>query len=327
MTAVLDATPGAEADDVASGQPLASWGARAGAFSLDVLPGIGVIAVLGLLAYSAVTVSQPGWLWLVYVIAAALVFAAMAVNRLLLPTMTGWSLGRAVLGIRVVRRDNTPAGVVRLVARDVAHLLDTASLLIGWLWPLWDSRHRTFADLLLRTEVRRVEPAQRDMRRLAAKVLAVAVVVCAAAVALNYVVVYRHERAVDQAREQIAEQGPHIVEQMLTYNKDTLKDDFARAQALTTDSYREQLIAQQQAAEKSNPTSNEYWAVSSAVLSATPQRASMLLAMQGQRGTEVKDLRFITATVKADFEKSASGEWRVANLTVLKRPLPAGAGQ
>ena len=89
MTAVLDATPGTEADDVGSSRPLASWGARAGAFSLDVFLGIGVIAVLGLLAYSAVTVSEPNWLWLVYVSAAAVVFAAMAVNRLLLPTITG----------------------------------------------------------------------------------------------------------------------------------------------------------------------------------------------------------------------------------------------
>lgn len=327
MTAVLDATPGAAADQAESDRPVASWSRRVGAFALDVLVGLGVIAVLAVLAYSAITVSQPGWLWLVYAVAAAVVVAAIAVNRLLLPAITGWSLGRAVLGIRVVHRNGAEAGIGRLAARDLAHLLDTAALLIGWLWPLWDSRRRTFADLLLRTEVRNVDPPQRDVRRLAAKVLAVAVVVSAAAVALNYVVVFRQERAVDQARQQIAEQGPHIVEQMLTYDKDTLKDDFARAQALTTDGYREQLVAQQQAAEKSNPTSNEYWAVSSAVLSVTPERASMLMAMQGQRGTDVKDLRFITATVRADFEKSSSGEWLVSNLTVLKKPLPAGVGQ
>ena len=327
MTAVLDATPDAATDHGKSSQPLASWRARAGAFSLDVLLGIGVIAVLALLAYLAITVSQPSWLWLVYVVAAAVVFVLMAVNRLLLPAITGWSLGRAVLGLAVVRRDDTSAGIVRLTARDLAHLLDTAALLVGWLWPLWDSRRRTFADLLLRTEVRRVDPPQRNMRRLAAKVLAAAVVLCAAAVALNYVVVYRQERAVDQARQQIAEQGPRIVEQMLTYNKDSLKDDFARAQALATDNYRPKLVAEQQVAQKSNPTSNEYWAVSSAVLSASPQHAAMLMAMQGQRGTDAKDLRFITATVRADFERSGSGEWRVANITVLKKPLMAGAGQ
>ncbi len=76
MTAVLDATPDAAADHAESSQPLASWQARAGAFSLDVLLGIGVIAVLVLLAYLAFTVSQPSWLWLVYVVAAAVVFVA-----------------------------------------------------------------------------------------------------------------------------------------------------------------------------------------------------------------------------------------------------------
>ena len=57
--------------------------------------------------------------------------------------------------------------------------------------------------------------------------------------------------------------------------------------------------------QKAGATTNEYWAVSSAVLSASPDRAAMLLAMQGQRGTDPKDLRFITATVRVDFDKSA----------------------
>jgi Mce-associated membrane protein len=328
VTAVLDETPNAAADDSSPGEPLASWHARAGALCLDVLFGVAVIAVLALLAYLAITVSQPSWLWLVYTVAAAIVLLLILANRWLLPAITGWSLGRAVAGIRVVRRDDGEnAGAWRLLARDLAHLLDTASLFVGWLWPLWDSRHRTFADLLLRTEVRRVDRPGRNMRKLAAKALAGAVVVCAAAVALNYVVVYRQERAVDQTRQQIADQGPRIVEQMLTYGKDTMKDDFARAQSLATDGYRPQLIAQQEAVQKGQLIPNEYWAVSSAVLSASADQAAMLLAMQGQRGTDANDLRFITATVRADFEKSRSGQWRVANLTVLKKPNLGGAPQ
>ncbi len=53
----------------------------------------------------------------------------------------------------------------------------------------------------------------------------------------------------------------------------------------------------------------------------------MLMAMQGQRGTNPDDLRFITATVRVDFDKSADGQWRVANLTVLKKPQMNQAGQ
>jgi Mce-associated membrane protein len=152
-------------------------------------------------------------------------------------------------------------------------------------------------------------------------------VASAALVALNYQVVYRQERAVDQARAQIADEGPRIVEQMLTYKPDTLKDDFARAQSLATDSYRSQLVSQQEAAQKAGPTANEYWAVSSAVTNVSADRATMLLAMQGQRGADPNSLRFITATVLVDFDKSSDGTWRVANLSVLKKPFMGQAPQ
>ncbi len=66
----------------------------------------------------------------------------------------------------------------------------------------------------------------------------------------GYQTVYRHDRAVEQARTEIAEQGPRIVEQMLSYGTATVQDDFAKAQSLATDGYRPQLIAQQQAVQK-----------------------------------------------------------------------------
>ena len=83
-------------------------------------------------------------------------------------------------------------------------------------------RHRTFADLLLRTEVRVVDPpAARRAPARRGMVLVVAALVCAAGSGLAYQLVYRHDRAVDQARSQIAEQGPRIVEQMLSYGAST----------------------------------------------------------------------------------------------------------
>jgi Mce-associated membrane protein len=327
VTAVLDKTPEAAADESAPELPTASWRARAGAFSIDVLLGVAVIATMGLLTW---TVAVMSWLWWVYIGALALTFLLMAVNRLLLPTITGWSLGRALFGIAVHKRDGSPVGLGRLVLRDLAHLLDTAALCIGWLWPLWDRRGRTFADLLVRTEVHKVDPPQRNVRRQAAVALVAATLLCAAGVGLSYQVVYRHERAVDAARAAIAEEGPRIVEQMLSYDVDTLQQDFSHAQSLTTDAYRPQLIAQQQAVQKAGATKNEYWAVSSAVLS-TPQETadhmSMLLAMQGQRGADATQLKFITATVRVDFDKSRDGHWRVANLIVLKKPQMNQAGQ
>jgi Mce-associated membrane protein len=59
----------------------------------------------------------------------------------------------------------------------------------------------------------------------------------------------------------------------------------------------------------------------------TPDRVSMLLALQGQRGTNPKDMKFVTATVRVEFDKSRGGKWQVANLTVLKKPQLQQAGQ
>lgn len=329
MTAVLDETPATDEVDITPPEPTATWHARAGALALDVVVGLAVVATMALLSLSAPLF---GWLWWIFTGLAVLTVIAMAVNRWLVPTLgggSGWTLGRAVFGIRVVRRDGGAAGIGRLALRDLAHLLDTVALFVGWLWPLWDRRHRTFADLLLRTEVRPVPRPERDVRRLAGKVLAGAVVLTAVAVGVSFLLVYRHQEAVDQARKQIAEQGPRIVEQLLTYSTDTIDDDFARAQSLTTDAYKPQLVAQQEAVRKSGATTNEYWAVTSAVLPDPPvstDRAAMLVAMQGQRGTKVEDLKFITATVRVDFDK-VGDQWKVNNLTVLKKPLMQAGGQ
>lgn len=324
MTAVLD-----NSDTVSAGRTgadrtrLASWSARAGAFAIDVLAPVGLIVTLALLAWSA---SLYGWFWWVCTVVAAVVVVAMLVNRIGLPAFTGWSLGRSVTGIRVVSAAGD-AGLLRLLLRDLAHLLDTAAVFLGWLWPLWDSRNRTFADLLTRTEVRRIDRPETRVRRRAGAVLLVLALLSGIAGGLGYLAVYREDRAVDQARAQIADQGPRIVEQLLSYGVDSVDADFTKAQSLTTDNYRQQLVAQQDAVRRAGPTTNDYWAVSSAVLpGVTKDAASMLVALQGQRGTNPQELKFITATVRVEFQKS-DDQWLVDNLTVLKRPVLNGGGQ
>ncbi|CAA0124680.1 Proline-rich antigen [Mycolicibacterium vanbaalenii] len=329
MTAVVDCAVQARSDTPVS--ELATWPARAGALAVDVLPGAGVVATMALLALTAPADSG---LWWLFTGVGAVTLFVMALNRLVLPHAVGWTLGRALFGIAVVRSSGEPLGVWRLTARELAHLLDTLALFVGWLWPLWDRRRRTFADLLAKTEVHRVAGPRRNMRQLVAGVLIAAAVLCTAGAALGYALLYRQERAVDAARVQVAQQGPRIVEQMLSYGADTLAEDFERARTLTTDDYRPQLMAQQQvvqdAAQAGEATTNEYWTVNSVVLTdppATPTQASMLLAMQGQRGVNPNDLKFITATVRVNFEKSPDGQWRVDNLTVLKQPQMSQAGQ
>lgn len=322
MTAVLEEVDGTDQVEVAA---LASWGARAAALSIDVLFGVALIVTLALLAWTAPLM---GWLWSVYVGVAVLTGLAMMVNRWVLPVRTGWTVGRAVTGIRVRGRDGAAVGTGRLLIRDIAHLLDTAAVFLGWLWPLWDRRHRTFADLLLRTEVHRVGEPERNLRRPVAIGLVAVTLLCAAATAAGYLAVYRQDRALEAARTEIAGQGARIVEQILSYAPETAKDDFARAQSLASDIYRPQLIEQQEALQKAPLVSNEYWAVNGVVLeqpALTTNTASMLLAMQGQRGSDPNAMRFITATVRADFVKTGD-QWQVQNLSVLTKPY-SGGGQ
>jgi Mce-associated membrane protein len=303
---------------------LAPWHFRAGAFAVDVFPAIAALTTLALVSF---TVPARGAWWWSCMSVIGVVILVTLVNRLLLPTITGWSLGRALFGIAVVGRDGAAVGPWTLLLRDLAHLLDTASV-VGWLWPLWDSRGRTFADMLLRTEVRRVqrdEPLPNIRRWTAVAVLAAAAV-CLAGAGVSYAAVYSRERATDETVAQIGAQGPKIVAQMLTYDPKTLHDDFTHAQSLATDKYRGKLKEQQDIVLKGTPVINEYWPMDWSVQSATPDRATMLLFLQGRRGVG-PDERYISATLRVNFAKGGDDRWRVDDLTVLTKPKPPGNGK
>ncbi|MFN0142096.1 MAG: RDD family protein [Mycobacterium sp.] len=321
MTVTLDAEESVTETSGAAGAA-ASWTARAGAFTIDVLFGLGVVATALLVWLSA---PPQGWLWWLSLLIGGAALMAVLVNRLLLPSATGWSLGRSVFGIAVVSRAGDAVSPWRLLLRDLAHLLDTAPLFLGWLWPLVDSRGRTFADVLVRTEVHRIDGARPVWRGRVFTAIAAVAGLATVAAGVGYLGVYRQELAVAQAREQIAVQGPKIVADLLTYRAASVQDDFGRAQSLVTDGYRPTWTAQQDAIRKAGAVDNDYWVTNSAVLDSTKDRATMLLLLQGQRGIKGNQ-RFISASVRAGFEKSGSGDWRVSDLTVLTAPKSGGGG-
>lgn len=302
---------------------LAPWHLRAGAFAVDVLSGAAAVTTMALVALALPR--QSVWWWLCVSVGGVAILL-MLVNRLLLPTVTGWSVGRGLFGIAVTRRNGSTPAPWKLLLRDLAHLLDTASV-VGWLWPLWDSRGRTFADMLLRTEVRCVAPVKplANIRRWTGAVVLAATVVCLAGAAADYAVVYSRDRATEHTKVEIARQGPKIVTEMLTYDPKSLADDFARARSLATDKYRGRLAAQQDIVRKGNPVINEYWVKDSSIESAAPDRATMLMFLQGRRGA-APDERYISATVRVAFVEG-DNRWRVDDLTVLTKPKPPGNGK
>ena len=303
----------------------ALWGARAVALIVDVVPG-GAVLVAAALVAPALPLHSAWW-WAVVSVAGIGLLSTLT-NRVVLPATAHRSPGRRLAGTTVVRGDGEAPGLGRLSLRETAHLLDTAAVFVGWLWPLWDHRARTFADILAGTEVSRVsgERWSPAAARPAALAFLVAALACTGVAAVGYVAVYQRERASMAAGAEIGAQGPKMIEEMLSYTPESLQGDFARARSLATEKYREILVPQQQAiAERKPVVANEYWANNNAVLSAAPNRATMLTFLQGQRGEAGKE-RLITATVRVTFVKAKS-EWRVDDLVVLTKPPPAEAGR
>lgn len=292
------------------------WRARAGAFALDVFFGMGVLATIVVVAWAA---PMRSWQWWLCMGSAGVVFLVMAANRWLLPAVVGTSAGRALFGITVSDRDGGVVSPWRLLLRDVAHVLDTAALGSGWLWPLWDSQGRTFADILTRTRVQQLPSVHHQFSRWIGLAVAAGAVSALVIATVGYVTVYRHELAINQVRHNIAHQGPEIVEEVLSYSPATLEEDFSYAQSLVTDEYRHTLLPQQDSVRSSSPVDNDYWVTNSAVLTAGTDRAAMMMLLQGQRGV-APEQRLITATVRVEFEKSATGQWQLDELSVLTKP-------
>ena len=74
-------------------------------------------------------------------------------NRWLVGGRTGQSLGRRMLGIVLVSEmTGRPIGPFDAFVRDLVHILDGLAY-VGFLWPLWDDKRQTFADMIMRTIV------------------------------------------------------------------------------------------------------------------------------------------------------------------------------
>jgi uncharacterized RDD family membrane protein YckC len=126
---------------------LASWPLRLAAGAIDYLPLILIIDLLGQ-AHAAA---------LGFVIAAAAILA----NNVYMQGITGQSLGKRIVGIRLVTAvEDGPAsfrfvlpGVGRCLTRQLAHFLDSLVFYLGYFRPIWHRRRQTWADSIASTAV------------------------------------------------------------------------------------------------------------------------------------------------------------------------------
>ncbi len=66
---------------------------------------------------------------------------------------TGATIGKSVLAIRLVNADQQPIGPGWSFLRQILHIVDALPCMLGFLWPIWDSRKQTFADKIMGTFV------------------------------------------------------------------------------------------------------------------------------------------------------------------------------
>ena len=153
--------------------PLASWGTRVGAMLIDsLLQLIGMVPyVVGFVliiagspdtsSYEVSGGSSPDETNTGMVIAGValvgvgvlLMIGIQVWNRVFRMGRTGQSIGKKVMGIRLVDEySGQPIGAGMAFVRELAHALDGA-VYIGYLWPLWDDKRQTFADKILNTVV------------------------------------------------------------------------------------------------------------------------------------------------------------------------------
>lgn len=163
--------------------PLANWGQRVGAMLIDsLLSMIGLIPyVVGIVlfvvgardsggydsvytdVYEPPTPGNTGQMLaggVLAVVGALLMLGIQIWNRAFKQGRTGQSVGKKVVGLKLVEeRTGQPMGAGMAFVRDLAHTLDGLAY-IGYLWPLWDPKRQTFADMVMSTVVVRVPSQQ-----------------------------------------------------------------------------------------------------------------------------------------------------------------------
>lgn len=152
----------------------AGWGKRVGAYLIDGLivlaAGFPIWIGYGIAISSAIsqtnsamadpypttttTVSFSGAAVALILVGFLTSLGAFIWNTCLKGGGTGWSIGKGVMGIRLIsERTGQPIGGGMAFVRYVAHILDALPCYVGYLWPLWDDRRQTFADKILNTVV------------------------------------------------------------------------------------------------------------------------------------------------------------------------------
>ena len=152
-----------------AGQPLASWGSRLGAYLIDLLVLIIPMAILAVVIFagsldgdsSTWSVIGASFLYVVLISAVVLLYAPLLMMRR--GERNGQTLGKQLVGIRVVRDSGEAMGfgwaalrevVVKNLAVGIASsIIPFIPWFLNFFWPLWDDQNRALHDMVVSTHV------------------------------------------------------------------------------------------------------------------------------------------------------------------------------
>jgi uncharacterized RDD family membrane protein YckC len=143
----------------------ASWGARVGGYILNYLSSLlfALPAIIAFFAgpreYQECTINDKPELcklptsqgWTIIIVLGAVAAIAFIVLYSKAVGSKGQFWGHRAAGVRIVDANTGgPIGAGKAFGRYLLHVLDGICL-IGYLWPLWDKKHQTFADKIVGT--------------------------------------------------------------------------------------------------------------------------------------------------------------------------------
>jgi uncharacterized RDD family membrane protein YckC len=152
-----------------AGRPLASWGTRLGAYLIDVLVlliPLGLIFAVTFVSIVDSDTSTAGWigasiLWILASAAVVLLYAPLLMMRQ--GERNGQTLGKQLVGIRVVRDNGEPMGFGWAALREVliknlavgiaSSIIPIIPWFLNFFWPLWDDQNRALHDMAASTHV------------------------------------------------------------------------------------------------------------------------------------------------------------------------------
>jgi uncharacterized RDD family membrane protein YckC len=86
----------------------------------------------------------------------------------LFTTFSGATLGMQLCGLTIVRLDGTLPDTRQLLWRSFGYLLSGATMMLGFLWALWDEDRFTWQDRISQTYITAAAPVEAEMAGLSA---------------------------------------------------------------------------------------------------------------------------------------------------------------